>query len=824
MAMAWAPFQKVKTYDIPDRIFEQYNQAQVSTMMGLFAELNHAWITIDNALYLWDYTHPNPELIGFEEQPNSITMVKLVKPRAKVFVDTITHLLVVSTTSDMFLIGVSSQRGPEGVNAVSLYQTRMQVSIKGVDVSCIEGSAKTGRIFFGGRNTDDVYELTYQQEEKWFANKTRKINRTAKGLTSVLPAVPWTQTTAREHPVKMVVDDTRNLLYTLSSRSTIRVFHMRTVTSLDLAIASPFSALKTTMGHMINQSELIQPSTTIASISAISASESSRINLMATTSTGVRIFLSSTSGSYYGSATSGAPTSMVVRHIKFPPPASGGPQGTAQGSSSQVVSYQSGAVVDTNSKSLSMTRTSSRFPPGYFFCFVQKSRETSNDTLFISAPDSGRIGRPQDSSQLTRYTELGYWLPLSSRAEDIGISTPPFAATEAPPGFGNELAVQFDKPTSEFVILTNSGVQTIRRRRLVDVFAAAIRYGGGDDGLEESVRRFVRLYGRGETSATALAVACGQGSDVTADARVANITDPEIVDRARKAFIEYGGKPSLNENSIVDNSANAIDNVRPSPRADGIALYISRLVRSLWKSPITREAIHPVQGLVVTPSIPVARLQVVQRDLTRLQEFLDTNKSFIEGLAGPEALGRVSTNQEEVALRGEHRALHSLVKLIANVIEGISFVLMLFEERVDEILLSISDTSRQRVRQLTYEGLFCSPNGRDMAKELVKAIVNRNIANGSNVDTVAEALRRRCGSFCSADDVVVFKAQEQLKKASEAGANSQSGRMLLNESLNLFQRVAGSLSMENLQAAVEQYVSTEFYAGMSDQRNRCGHC
>jgi nuclear pore complex protein Nup155 len=33
-------FQKVKMYDIPDQIFDQYNRAQVSTSMGLFAELN----------------------------------------------------------------------------------------------------------------------------------------------------------------------------------------------------------------------------------------------------------------------------------------------------------------------------------------------------------------------------------------------------------------------------------------------------------------------------------------------------------------------------------------------------------------------------------------------------------------------------------------------------------------------------------------------------------------------------------------------------------------------------------------------------------------
>jgi nuclear pore complex protein Nup155 len=50
----WAPFQKVRIYNIPDQIFEQYNRAQVSTIMGLFAELHYAWVAIDNALYMWD--------------------------------------------------------------------------------------------------------------------------------------------------------------------------------------------------------------------------------------------------------------------------------------------------------------------------------------------------------------------------------------------------------------------------------------------------------------------------------------------------------------------------------------------------------------------------------------------------------------------------------------------------------------------------------------------------------------------------------------------------------------------------------------------------
>ena len=91
--------------------------------------------------------------------------------------------------------------------------------------------------------------------------------------------------------------------------------------------------------------------------------------------------------------------------------------------------------------------------------------------------------------------------------------------------------------------------------------------------------------------------------------------------------------------------------------------------------------------------------------------------------------------------------------------------------------------------------------------------MNRNIMKGSNVETVAEALRRKCGSFCSSDDVVIFKAQENLKKAADVGASADRGRVLLNDSLRLFEQVAKSLSMENLTTAVDRYIALEFYAG-----------
>ena len=804
----------MKMYDIPDQIFEHYNRAQVSTMMGLFADIHHAWISIDNSLYLWDYTHPYPELQGFEEQPNSITAVKLAFPRQGVFVPGITRLLVVATTSDIFILGVSCETAASGAKSVSLYQTKMQVPVKGMSVKTIACSAKTGRIFFAGGADDDVYELAYQQEEKWFQSRCTKVNHTRSGYQSVVPMLPFGQRPAHDFVAQLLVDDTRDVLYSLSSRSTIRVFSLQNPNTLTLSISRNQNAIMSDIAHRVGINHpLLQKDTQIVSMDTITATEASRLNLVATTSRGCRLFFSAFSGGYLSTDSKNAITSMQVHHVRFPPRDPSDATVANVASQAPAITYP-GQQNNPASNSLSQTRMSQRFAPGHFLCFVQRSPQAATDTLFMSAPDAGRIAHPQDQSQANRFPESGCWFDLEGQAEDVGLVTPPFSASAAPSGFGNELAVQYDHASAEMAVLTNSGIHTYRRRRLVDVFAAAIRYGGGDEGLEGTIRGFVRNYGRGEMIATALAVACGQASDVTSDARVAKVTDPELLELARRTFIEHGGKPMLNENSVIDQSTSPADNVRPSPRHDGLVLYVSRLLRSIWKVPILKEGYSPAGGFLIAPSTPLSKLQAVQRDLIRLQEFLHSNKTFIEGLAGPEALGRVSTKQEEVALQGEHAALNSILSLMSDVVEGIAFVLVLFDERVEDIVLSLPDIHRQLCREMSFERFLSTGEGKEVAKELVKGIVNWNIARGSNVDTVTDALRRRCGSFCSADDCVIFKAQEQLKRASDTESSSETSRNLLNESLRLLQKVAASLSMEQLRWAVEQYVSMSFYAGL----------
>ncbi|KAG6012658.1 hypothetical protein E4U54_007381, partial [Claviceps lovelessii] len=800
----WAPFHKTQMYPIPNQVFDHYNAGELQTLMGLFAEINHAWVVIDNCLYLWDYTHPDPELVGFEEQTHSIHAVALVPPKPGIFVETITHILVVATSSEMILLGLSAADTPAGTKSVALYQTKMNLPLRGNDVRVISGSVD-GRIFFGGSSDFDINELYYQSEEKWFSNRCGRINHTNPGWSSVvtLQSSFWSHKEP-EHIVDIVIDDSRKLVYTLSSKSTIRTYHMDGPDRLNKVIEKEKVHCLRDIAHMITQSKLLTDRLNIVSISPISKHEASKLHLMALTDSGCRLFFSATNASsyLYGSQSNLAPQSMQVQFIKFPPSQS--PRRSGQLAQSAQVGE---SVVDLESTMLMPSRQGARFAPGFFLDFVSSGNDANMDTLFVSGPETGRIKRVSPTVPL-RYFEQASWIDIGSRAEAVGLITQPFAAASQPLGFGNELAVQFDEPPSEFAVLTNTGIHVIRRRRLVDTFAAAIRDAHGDEALDTMTRRLIQLYGRVETISTALAVACGHGGD--ARPGVTRAIDQITQDRARALFVDFGGQPTMAE---TDGTSLTTDSVKLSSRHDALALYLARLVRQLWKAPVITSSVAPAGGIVIDSAVPLSKLGTTQENLERLRRFIEANRGLIQGMSGPSDLQRVSTMHEEVALQAEHQALHALLRMMESISEGISFVLMLFDERVSEIFATLEDSARQQLRELTYEKLFSQTDGKDLAKLLVKAIVNRNIESGSNVETVADALRRRCGSFCSPDDVVIFKAQEQLKRASEQSPNTNMFRTLLHESLKLFEKVAGSLSFANLQTAVGQYVELKYYAG-----------
>ena len=120
----------------------------------------------------------------------------------------------------------------------------------------------------------DIYELYYQQEEKWFSSRTGKINHSSPGWTSVVPRAPsllW-GTKSNEVIIDIVIDDTRNLLYSLSNTSTIRTYHMEGADRLTRVIEKTKMDCLRDMTHMLNgTSNLLNDRMNIVAISPITA-------------------------------------------------------------------------------------------------------------------------------------------------------------------------------------------------------------------------------------------------------------------------------------------------------------------------------------------------------------------------------------------------------------------------------------------------------------------------------------------------------------------------------------------------------------------------
>ena len=181
-------------------------------------------------------------------------------------------------------------------------------------IKCIEAT-KDGRIFIAGTD-GHLWEIVYQAEEGWFTSRTRKVCQTAGFGELILPN--WGSTV--ETIEQIAIDDSRHLVYTLGSKSTIKTFFLNSPTTLSHVITYSFPSVLSHISILSANSPLLDPrNTNIVAITPIQENESGRIYLVATTNSRVRLYIRAIKG--YGSfgGTNDPVNSMQVIHVRFPP-------------------------------------------------------------------------------------------------------------------------------------------------------------------------------------------------------------------------------------------------------------------------------------------------------------------------------------------------------------------------------------------------------------------------------------------------------------------------------------------------------------------------
>ncbi|EJD55558.1 nucleoporin-domain-containing protein [Auricularia subglabra TFB-10046 SS5] len=839
----YVPFYRKRTVGVPDALWEYYQGAfdlSAHSIIGIMPEVERAWVTLNNQLFLWDY-HDGQDISSFTEQPNIITNVSLVRPKPGVFVDDIQYLLVLCTPINVFLLGLACVPAAGARNArtdIKLYATDMSIATEGTPVSNAVGT-KNGRIFMAGEDAC-LYELQYQSNESWFSKKIQLHNHSVGGYSSFLPFLNKPDSA---RILSIVVDDARHCLYTLTEKSEISLYylgpqgdqfaHIRTIGDLRNAARS----------RSTNIAALNVPEFKIKQIHVIDTNTSRNVHLVAFTDTGVRLYFTHYAMNAMGGINNSSGTTARVSNTPPPtlqlyqvrPP----PMDLTVPDAMQVSMLGRPAAAATPFLVTAMTNTAHSAGNTIGAQATANTGEGS-DLILAICPDAakmvnvqrhavqapavyGSYGQSQPQRPLFEYATI---VPVEgetwaiAEARRLPLSALPVETPTPNPML--ELATQFSEPPKQFLVFTNAGITYIAKRRAVDHLKQLLEQYDTDP---RPAQNFCQNYGRTEAAAMLLAIACGNSYLAHEGLEAGDINDfslttvgPDMAANAKLLFYSQGGVPALKV-GVVPGSIAVDSQVVFSGRRDGLVLYFARLVRPLWRGQIVRQGAHGRLEANVFDST----LVTVQRNLESLRSFLERNPTLFSSTV------ELRDPALQEAWKIELASVAQLQGLLVQTIEAISFVLLLIDYQLSEIVSQCDKQTQQDLQTLTYEQLISTKKGRDVARNLVSAIINQQIGRqisvsghpfARQVETISELLQQRCGSFCSADDVLLYKATENIRKAKETRDASERTQCL-RTSYRFYSKGTANMEFPKLQEIVGEYKDLRFAKGAIELPLKC---
>ena len=214
---------------LPAELVEHFGHMQTNCMIGLFPEIERAWLTIDSDIYVWRFEDCY-DLAYFDGLSETILSVGLLTPKPNIFQPQVKHLLCLTTAAEIVLLGVMFNT--ESVDALGypemqvLAEPLFTLSTDSVHMLCVKGTEK-GRVFLGGKD-GSLYEFVYKADDGWFGKKAQKINHSTSTFSFLVPGFVSAALSEEDPLVQLEVDDSRNILYTRSEKGCIQVFDLGT--------------------------------------------------------------------------------------------------------------------------------------------------------------------------------------------------------------------------------------------------------------------------------------------------------------------------------------------------------------------------------------------------------------------------------------------------------------------------------------------------------------------------------------------------------------------------------------------------------------------
>ncbi|XP_076083087.1 nuclear pore complex protein Nup155-like isoform X1 [Mytilus galloprovincialis] len=808
----------VKRVPLPAELVEQFGRMQCNCMMGLFPDISRAWLTIDSDIFVWKY-EDGTDIAYFDGLNETILSVALVRPKQGIFQPHIQYLLCLATPVDIVLLGVTFTRPFDGSSSSGggdmhlLPEYLFSIPTDNTFIMNIIGT-DNGRIFMAGKD-GCLYEIVYQADDGWFSRKCRKINHSTSTLSFLVPSFLNFSFSEDDPLVQLCIDKSRNILYARTEKGTIQVFDLgQDGKSIGKVTSVPLATIVHNASHVARTIERsnFKP---IVHISAITQSESSNIHLVAVTKTGVRLYFTTNP---FGS-NKGRPSMLTLVHVRLPP----GFSATSRVQKPQNVHmayYKKGSLL------------------------LVSSQTEDSDLLWTMSPDSFPFQSQLMEAQTTTGIDGKTWALCEESSDNLtsgaGKADPPAIVTQ-----------HSDLPR-KFVLLSAQGSHILTKLRPVDQLRLLlIEYQGPD---AEEVKGFFRLHKIEQACATCLILAC---SRIAADQQVSNW--------ATMAFFMYGGDAQYNLNPGMGDRGLMASNIGPglhpsqtstpapgmgpggmhyhhqfnptqnithdivfSGKHNGICLYLSRILRSVWDSNVVSDfPCQTQQGIVNLMNCNLSNviLTEILENVRGLSDFMDFNSRFDTGPADTGVMPAMAFSPRYMMSHGDDQikkklqaeaqkmekiSLQHVQDLIHQVEEVLGLLKVLCDHPFHHVAAALSKDQQNQLRTMTLKQLVVT--GKEMCTSLITSLINIYLNDNASIDLVNARLREVCPTLYSSDDATCSKANELLQ-AARVNQNQTEKRKQLLESLKLYKEVTQPLQLPGV---CNSFALVHFFEGIVD--------
>ncbi|XP_072943957.1 nuclear pore complex protein Nup154 [Epargyreus clarus] len=806
---------------LPPEIMEHFAHMQCNCLMGVFPEISRVWLAIDSNIYVWAFEHGS-DVAYFDGLGETIVSVGLGKPKPGVFQSFVKYLLVLTTTVEIVVLGVTfSSSKSDGVGELEeihlVPEPVFVLPTDGISMMCVKSTAK-GRIFMGGKD-GCLYEITYQAQLGWFGKHCKKVNHSTSALSFLVPSFLNAALYDEDPIVKIEVDNSRHILYTLSEKGCIEMFDLGYEgEDLSRVVRLPQSRI---MSLAVDIVKTVEPTNfkPVIAISAVESAESEHLNLVAVTQAGTRFYFCA------GTESQDRPTRpqyLTLLHVRLPP---------------------------------GFTPNASVLKPKQVHSAVY-----DNGTLVMVCSAGGG-----EAESLWCASRVLAGAAFSEAHSSLALDAPAWALTALPTHHSKYLSAPLLAKRevwagSRWAVVSAAGAALVGAGAAPDLMRALLRDCRGPEA--PPVKDLFQLHGVDQACACALYLAC---EDTTSG-------DLSISEWAARAFFLYGSQltPTPIFQQQPSQMASSIGSPKFSPRQVSTPMtmrgthehIMSGQLNQSYPGPMN-QSLGPIPNQTMMPQSPFQQNMMSpapfnqssfmgnvtqQRDMNypvpieysakhnglyiyvgrilspiwnlkcvSMSQTPDNKEFMSSKVTGEDCayvvgkLQRAATFIQRVVApphSDEQASLHALKMFLTMAIEMLSLWKVLCEHQFHVIAASLPPEQQSALQAASFRELLVG--GQEVACLLLGSLVAGYLRDNASVDGISQKLRQLCPTFYRQEDATCSKANELLIFAKQQ-KNSAERDEMLQHALKLCKDVAPNV---NLPIVCAKLIAAGFYSGV----------